>query len=341
LLNDDGLLDPAVMTESAVMAAVRLRVQLGDVVYPIFRGFVTSWVPEHRYPTHAVINVTAVDGFKVLAGHKRRATGPVGGGETTGARIHRILDSVSWSAADRLIADGDSTLQATTNEGDALSEAQTTLRSEAGEFYANESGQMFFRNRHALLTDTRSTTSQGTFGSNQAGGELPYVGVPGLSDDDEQLVNIVSAIRVGGTEQVVTDAASRARYLDHKHEQTDMLLEDDPVVKDWAGYILHFDRLPEFRFTSLVIDPRVDPDLYPQIFGRQFGDRITVVRRPPSQPWGTIVDSRDVFIRSIEHSWSRPNKWQTSWGLQPVDKLSYLILDHATNGRLDLNALVF
>jgi hypothetical protein len=342
LLNDDGLLDPFVMSDSAVMAALRIRAQLGSTVYPVFRGFVTSWVPEHRYPTHAVVNVTAVDGFTILAGYKRTAVAGVGAGEDTGARITRILNSVNWSLADRSIAVGDSTLAATTLDGDALEEAQNVMHAEAGEFYVDESGQMFFRNRHALLTDTRSTVSQGVFGSNRVGGELPYVDVPGLSDDNEQLVNVISATRTGGVEQVVEDAASRARYLDAKHEETDMFLQTDATVRDWAGYILHFDHLPEFRFTSLQVDPRIDEaNLYPQVLGRRFGDRITVVRRPPASPWGTIVDSRDVYIRSIEHTWQRPNVWKTSWGLQPVDKLSFFIVGHATNGRIGQNAIAY
>lgn len=342
LINDDGVLDPFVMTQSAVMAAVRLRAQIGSTIYPVFRGFIKSWVPEHRHPTHAVINVTAIDGLSVLADYPRTAVAPVGAGEDTGARINRILNSVNWSAADRTIATGNSTLQATTLDGDALSEAQNVMHTEAGEFYCDESGFMFYRNRNALLTDTRSTTSQATFGSNRAGGELPYVGIPGLSDDDDQLVNVISATRSGGVEQVVTDEPSRARYLDHKWEETGLLLQDDGTVRSWAGFVLHFDHLPEFRFTSLEMDPRADEtNLYPQVLGRRFGDRITVVRRPPASPWGTVVDSKQVYIRSIEHSWSRPNKWKTVWGLQPVDKASYFIIGHPLNGRIGQNAIAY
>jgi len=345
LRNDDGLLDPANLSESAVMGAVKLQAKYAGITYPVFRGFITSWVPEHRHPTHAVVNVTAVDGMQILANYPRTALGsPVGANESTGARINRILDSVNWSAADRSIAAGDTTaLLATTLDGDALTEAQAIIRAEVGEFYCDESGFMFFRNRNAVLTETRSTTSQGTFGSNKAGGELPYVGIPGMSDDDQQLVNVVSATRTGGVEQVAADAASRARYLDHKHEEIDMFLQTDATVLDWAGFILHFDRLPENRYTSIDIDPRLDEaNLYPHVLGRRFGDRITVVRRPPANPWGSIVDSRQVHIRSITHSWdAAAKKWATSWGLQPTDKLTYLILDHATLGKLNQNALAF
>jgi hypothetical protein len=251
---------------------------------------------------------------------------------------------VRWSGADRNIdLTSTTTLQATTLDGDALDEAQNVMHTETGEFYCDENGFMFFRGRQRMLTDARSATPQATFGSNRAGGELPYVGVPGLSKDTEQLVNLISATRNGGAEQVAEDTTSTQRYLDHKWEETGLLLQTDADVASWAGYVLHFDHLPEFRFTSLDIDPRLDEaNLYPQVLGRKFGDRITVVRRPPSSPWGTIVDSKDVFIRTIEHTWVRKGfQWKTSWGLQPVDKLSYLILNNATNGKLNQNALFF
>ncbi|MGH8836622.1 MAG: hypothetical protein ACRDWG_16745 [Actinomycetes bacterium] len=78
----------------------------------------------------------------------------------------------------------------------------------------------------------------------------PYVGVLGLSDDDDQLVNVVAATRVGSTEQVVTDEPSRARYQDHKHDQSDLMLQTDAQAAAWAGYVLHFDRLPESGLPS-------------------------------------------------------------------------------------------
>jgi len=348
LLNSDGALDPVNLAYPAPGVAVRVRKVWNSVTYPIFRGFVTAWEPEHRSPTVAVINVQAVDGFDSLAGYDRTALGvPVGAGEKTGARLNRILDSVGWPTSDRDIATGDSTLQATDMAGDALAEAQAAVTAEVGEFYVNASGNMYFRNRNGLLLDSRSTVSQATFGSNRAGGEIAYVGTPGVSYDRDQLVNLVSATIVGGTEQVADDPASRLRYRDHPHSESSLMLTTDADALSWARYVLRTDTAPEFRFTSITVDARVQPSLaYPQILGREFGDRITVVRRPP----GGIVDSRDVYVRSIEHAWQAPSepgvdpaahKWITTWGLQPADKFSFLILGHAQQGRIGSNSLGF
>lgn len=336
LLNDDGLLDPAVMDQVAPGVLIRLHKIHDGVVYPLFSGFVDSWLPEHRAPDHAVVTVTATDAMSRLAGYKRTALAvPVGAGEDTGARINRILDSVGWPAADRDIATGDTTLQATTLDGDALDEAQQATVNEIGEFYAKPTGVMYFRNRRGILTDTRSNTSNAVFGSGV--GELPYVGRPGVSNDRTQLKNTLSVTREGGAEQIIVDEQSVDRYGEQPHQQK-LLVETDADAAAWGSFVLGQDSRPEFRFTSLTVDGRLKPDLImPQLLGRDFGDRITVVRRPP----GGIVDSRDVFIRSIEHTWSSPDRWVTTWGLQPASKFAFFVLGDPAMGVLGQNQLAY
>ncbi|WDZ87180.1 hypothetical protein [Micromonospora cathayae] len=334
LLNNDGLLDPAVLGQPAPGAEIRIRKRHGDITYPVFRGYVKSWLPEHRHPDHAVVVVTATDGMELLANTDRVAVAAVGEGETTGARIGRILDSVGWPATDRSIMTGDSTVQATTLEGSALQEIQRVVTAEAGQFFVDQQGNAVFTSRRLVL----QTDLGATFGSNRAGGEIPYVGRPGMSYDREQLVNRVRATRAGGVEQVVSDPTSVARYRESTHTETDLLLQTDADVQSWARHIVYIDKEPEFRFTSLTLDARVDPTLiYPLVLGMQFGSRITVVRRPP----GGIVDSREVIVRSVEHEWSPPDRWITTWGLQAADRFAFWTIGHPTRGRIGSNGIAF
>jgi hypothetical protein len=335
LLNDDGLLDPAMLSSPPVGAEVRIRKVHAGVTYSVFRGYVTSWEPEHLHPDHAAVRVNGLD---LLSGTSRLPLGaPVGDGETTGARINRILDSAGWPTAERDISTGDGTVQGTLLEGDALDEARQVTLAEVGELYVDGAGRLQFRNRRALLTEDRSNTSQATFGSDRAAGEIPYVGRPGVSYDKQQLINTVRATRVGGTEQVVSDAASVARYREHAHEESSLLLTTDTDARSWAAYVVRQDKTPELRFTSLTLDARVDPDvLYPQMLGREFGDRITVVRRPPG-----VVDSREVLICSIEHTWNPPDRWITTWALQDASKFAFWTIGHPTLGRIGRNAIAF
>lgn len=173
LRNDDRRFDPTNLggpyvvageTQVEPMRAVRVRAVWEGVTYPLWRGYADDWRVEYDGPQSSVVTLTCVDALAVFASHERGESAAVGAGETTGARIGRILDSVGWPAGDREIAAGDSTVQATTLAGNALAELQVTADSEVGEFYVDASGHVVFRNRHALLGDPRSVLPAALFG---------------------------------------------------------------------------------------------------------------------------------------------------------------------------------
>ncbi len=319
-------------TEVEPMRAVRYRATWAGVTYNLWRGYVDSWklgYTKKRNYSEAVLNAT--DGFKVLRNQKRPAQSAQGAGEDSGARVTRILDSTDWEPSDRVIATGDTTLQATTLEGDALAELLLVADTELGELYIDGAGRVVFRNRNAISEETRSNTPQATFGDDLPA-QLPYNDVD-AEYDEVQLVNQARITRVGGTEQAADDAASRDEYLTHSYERSDLLMESDGDALDYTRALIYFCKDPELRFATLVIKPLRDPTrLFPQVLGREIGDRITVELRPPGG--GTI--SRAVFIRGIVHEIT-PTTWKTTWTLQSATKFSFLVLDNATLGTLDDN----
>jgi hypothetical protein len=329
------------VTAVTPMRAVRVRATWGGVTYPLWRGFADSWLPGYiKGDTYASVALTATDGFKVLGNNTRPAGTAVGLSELSGARIRRILDSASWPAADRLVDAGQSTLQATTLDGDALSETQLVSDTEVGAFYIDGSGRAVFRDRYAIYRDARSNTSQAVFGDDSAGIELRYVDIQ-PSFDDEQMVNqTLITIANGSNQQISQDATSVSQYLYHSHERSDLLMQADTVAADYGRYIVYMSKDPEYRFDSLGINPLADPvDLFPQVLGREVGDRITVRRRPPGG--GSLIE-RDVFIVGINHDVDfRVGTWMTTWQLQSASRFAFLTLDHATLGKLDSNALTF
>lgn len=326
------------VSQVTAMRAVRWLATWDGVTYEIWRGFADNWDPVWFDPGDSETTLTASDGFKVLAGNSRTGGGSAGVGELTGARVNRILDSAAWPAADRLISAGDSTVQGTALDGSPLAELQLTADSEIGELYMDAGGRVVFRNRQAILTDTRSNTSQATFGD--SGTELPYKTLT-MSADDATFYNQIRATKAGGgVEQVAEDTTSQALlYIKTFRPATEPILQTDAAVSDYVDWLLAISVTPEVRFTSMVIDPRLDPDnLYPQVLGRQIGDRITVRRRPPGG--GTLIE-RDCFIRGIGHDHTQ-GSWLTTWALQSAEKFgSFLVLDNPTLGRLDYNALAY
>jgi hypothetical protein len=326
------------VTQIVPMVPVRIRATWAGATYDLFRGYVDNWEVAWSDPNWSTVTMTASDAYKVFTNYSRAAIAPVGASELSGARISRILDSVSWPAADRVIATGNSTLQATTLEGDALAELQLTADSELGEFYIDGAGRTVFRNRLALLTDTRSSISQATFGDG-GGVELPGTDV-GISYDDSQLVNYARVTRAGGTEQSAVDTASQQAYLTRTYERSDLIIETDSDALNLAQWVVATSKDPELRFDELSFNPRAaDATLWPQALGREIGDRITVVRRPPG---GGSTITRDVFIRGISHeAVASTSTWKTVWSLQSGLKGSFLTLDNSTLGVLDSNALAY
>lgn len=146
------------------MVRVRITAEWAGVAYPLFTGFADDWVPDYQANSWTYCTLTATDAMKVWATEKRPGAAAGGAGELSGARMTRILNSVSWPVEDRVIDPGITALQATTLEGQALAELQLTQDSELGEFFVDQLGRAVFQDRQSVLTRPASTTSQATFG---------------------------------------------------------------------------------------------------------------------------------------------------------------------------------
>lgn len=360
LNNKDGRFDPdnlsgpyvaAGVTQLTPRVPVRVRATWMGVTYGLFSGFASSWAPEdgNNYAgRYAEATVSATDGQRILAGITLPATGAVGAGEDSGARVTRVLNAAGWytGSGQRQVAAGDSTVQAYAGADTAWNLMQAAADAEIGELYIDGSGRLVFRNRQAILTDSRSNTPQVVFGDSigtvEAGGtERPYRTVT-RARDDATLANDVQATRTGGSLQQAKDTASIARYLfPRSYARSDLILQDDATTLNWAQWVLYVSKSDEDRFDQLTVFPLRDPaNLWPQALGREVGDRIQVWRRPPGVGSPVV---KDCFIRGISHQWSvSPASWVTTWTLQDAAKYgSFLALDNPILGALDANALAF
>lgn len=345
--NSDRALDPTNLAgpyvaggESQVqpMKVVRYRARWASVSYDLWRGFADGWELSYDLPSLAFTDLAATDGTKVIANNDGNAGGVVGTGETTGARIGRVLDNIGWPASDRALAAGKTTVQGTDLSRNAWAEIVLTADTELGEVYFDAAGRVVFRDRHAILTDTRSKTSQATFGDGP--GELAWSAVT-VANDDLQVKNLVRIARAGGSVQIVgPDATSKQKYQTRAWGRSDLLMQTDAEALDYAGWVLNMSKSAELRFATIEVDPLDDPDnLWPQVLGRELGDRVTVKLTPPG---GGARISRDVFIRGIKHDFVKAARWKTTYALQDATtQFAFLIFDDATRGKLDSNAFAF
>lgn len=349
--NSDRRFDPtnlagpyvaAGVSQVTPMRAVRIRtgypIPIGAgilPVYDLFRGFADEWRISYDLPDMATVVLTATDGFKVLSNVDRAGGASVGGGELSGARINRILDSAGWPAIDRNIDAGTTAMQATTLSGNVLTELRLVEDSELGQLLMSEAGVVRFVSRGNVLSATRAINPQGTFGDG-GGAELAYEAVE-VAYDDMTMANRARISRLGSTEQQADDAASQSLYLIRTVKRNGLLMQTDGEASDYAGFMVYTAGQPELRFATMTLFPREDPaNLWPQVLARVIGDRITITRRPPGG--GTPI-TRDVFIQGIEHHLDMD--WRTTFTLQSATRYNFLILDHATRGLLDTGTLGF
>ena len=330
--------------------AIQVLATWSGTTYSLFTGNADAWTETavDYEGGYSEITLTASDGFEILSNVLLPASPPLGAGEDAGARTTRILNAAGWPAAARSITTGDGLQQGATFFSDALSLLQLTTDTETGEIYVSGAGNLVFRHRRAVITDTRSNTVQAVFGdlpgtSHTAGTELAMATV-GRANDNTTLANDIQITTVGsGNMQEAQDLASeQVSNGPRSYQRTDLLLIDDPSAFQYANWVLTLSKMSEDRFDTITVDPNADTaDLYPQVLGRDIGDRIEVWKRPPN----VTAFSKDVFIRSIAHTIDTaqsPPAWATTWTLQSAAKYSqFFILNSAASGVLDTNTLCY
>lgn len=352
LLDGDRRFDPDNLAGPYVVAGETLlkpdcRVRIvgtwNGIDYPLYYGLADDWKTDYDGPFWSTCTLTATDAFKSFAAEDRPAVVAVGAGDDSGARIGRILDAFGWPSADREVSSGDTHLQATTLDGNMLGEMQLVQDSEQGSLYMDRQGKVVYKNRRAVLTDSRSKTSQATFGDDPAGylvsGELPYADVE-TTTPDSTMVNSVDATMVGGTLQHVEDSVSKTRYLPKSHTRADLIVQTDAIALQWAQSILYQFAQPRRRFSRLSFHrptPEMESVMWPLLLGARFADRITVKRRPKG---GGSPIQKDVFVRGIEMS-SDGAMWDSAFVLQDADRYSFFVVGDPILGRVGYNAVAW
>jgi hypothetical protein len=336
--NRDGRFSPANLAGPYVTAGVtqvrpwrpiRITATYAGTTFPIYRGYVQAWVEGYVIgPTNsvdAISTVSCVDELAALARFDGAEQGSVGAGETTGRRIHRILDSAGHTG-DRAIDDGVHTVQATTLAQDAVTEMKLVADSEGGALWIDADGTVMFVDQLALIEDPRSNTVQATYGDG-GGSEIAYSDIE-LAYDGSLLANIATLSRSGGTAQTSADAASRALYGDARYARSDLVCETDAQVDTLADIWVARYSQPEQRVTRITLSPRRDPaTMYPDLLGRKIRDLVRVKRRPP----GSYTITRDVYVAGISHQiTAEPKAWTTTldlWSATPWTEFSTSLWD--------------
>jgi outer membrane lipoprotein SlyB len=322
-----GLLTP--------MRKVQITANYNNVTYPLFSGFITSYVNTQPKDATEVAYTTiqAVDAMRLAQNAQISTVTGATAGDLSGTRINQILNQISWPASMRSIDAGQTTLQ--TDPGTtrtSLGAMQTVADSEYGAVYVDFSGSFVFKDRQ---TATKSIGGTPTVFADDGTG-IKYVNAV-WKLDDTLVFNSASITRAGGTAQTATNAASIAKYFIHSYNLQDLLMQTDAVALDYARAYVASRAETTIRCDAIELD-LYTPDYNSGIIAAlnlDFFDPITVIT---TQPGGSQLE-KTLQIFGVANIIT-PNSFRVVFTtLEPV--IDGFILGNVDYGVLGQNVLSY
>ncbi len=280
-----GLLTP--------MKKVQITAIHNSITYPIFAGFITSYVNTQPKDATEVAYTTiqAVDAMRLAQNAQISTVTGATAGDLSGTRINQILDEIEWPATARIIDAGQTTLQ--TDPGTArtsLGAMQTVAESEYGALYVDFNGEFVFKDRNTAVSSIGGTPTV----FNDDGTGIAYANAKWQLNDD-LIFNSATVTRLGGTAQTATNAASIAKYFIHSYNLQDLLMQTDAVALDYAQAYVASRAETTIRCDAIELDlytPNYDTGIVAAL-GLDFFDPITV---STTQPGGSVLeDTLQIF----------------------------------------------
>jgi hypothetical protein len=323
-----GLLDP--------MKKVQITATYSGVTYPIFQGFITSYLttyPKESSEDVAITTIQAVDAFRLVQLAQISTVPGATAGDLSGTRVNQILDFISWPSSMRDIDAGLTTLQADpgTNRT-ALAALQTVADSEYGALYVNASGSFVFQDRSVTAGSIGGTVT--TFADDGSG--ILYNNASWILND-VLVFNKATITRAGGTEQIATNQASIDKYFLHSYFLNNLLMQTDAVALNYAQAYVASRAETSIRCDAITLD-LYNPNYNAGIIAAldlEFFDPIKVIT---TQPGGSTIE-KTLQIFGTRNSIT-PNSFKTTFTtLEPV--IDSIILDNNIYGTLDYNVLSY
>lgn len=245
-------------------------------------------------------------------------------GEGTGQRIGKILDIVGWPAGLEDLDTGNSTLGiADLDSKTALAYIQEVEQLERGAVYVDRSGNVRFRERHALRVDTVYTTAQATFGDLTT--EVRKTAVT-IEQPEELLRNKCTVTIAHGATFTAEDATSITSYGERTipFNLPDANENDARALASWTVERMK-DPVPQV--TQLKIPTARNTTIFDAVLGLELEYQVRVKHDPP----GTGTIDTQVWVQGIDHDIT-PDNWTTTLWCAPVDPTTYALAGTALAG---------
>jgi hypothetical protein len=279
---------------------VRVRLMTPDgITHDLWRGFLEGVADDYTPSARPQAVLVCQDAIAQVAHVDLPERTPEGAGETSDARVNRILDNADWPAAWRTLDAGQVTMQATNLARQLADELGITADSEGGIVYAGTDGNVTFRNRDWLRLASYASTVQQVIGAPGSVCASAYRVV--RSGDD--IRNDVQIGRAGSTPQRVVNLDSVALYRRRAFSRTDLICESDAQALLIAQRLIGSRATSTVRLAELVV-PTVDQASTTFVASVDYGWRLTVNWSDGAgESW-----TRTVHVMGVRHDIT-PSGW--------------------------------
>ena len=317
------------------MKKVQITATFNSVTYPIFSGFITSYVTTYPKDAEEVAytEIRAVDAFRLAQNAQISTVTGATAGDLSGTRINQILDEIDWPATQRDIDAGLTTMQADPGTNRTALQALTTVStSEYGALYVDASNNFVFQDRALTVSSIGATPT--VFADNGTG--IVYSDASWILNDT-LIFNKSTITRSGGTAQVASNQASIDKYFLHSYFLDNLLMQTDAVALDYALAYTASRAETSIRCDAITLDlytPNYDTGVVAAL-NLDFFDPITIIT---TQPGGSLLE-KTLQIFGVRMNIS-PNSWKTTFTtLEPV--IDGFIIGNVDYGILDTSVLSY
>ena len=318
------------------MKKVQITATFNSVTYPIFSGFITSYVttyPGESAEDVAITTIQAVDAFRLAQVAQISTVTDATAGQLSGTRINKILDEIDWPTTQRDIDAGLTTMQADPGTNRTALQALTTVStSEYGALYVDANNSFIFQDRAVTVGSIAGTPT--VFADNGTG--IDYFDASWILND-VLIFNKATITRTGGSPMVAENAASISKYFLHSYFLDNLLMQSDSVALDYAQAYVASRAETAIRCDAIVLDlytPNYDTGVVAAL-DLDFFDPITIIT---TQPGGSLLE-KTLQIFGVRMNIS-PNSWKTTFTtLEPV--IDGFIIGNVDYGILDTSVLSY
>ena len=317
------------------MRKVQITATFNSVTYPIFSGFITSYVTTYPKDAEEVAytEIKAVDAFRLAQVAQISTVVDATAGQLSGTRINKILDEIDWPATMRDVDAGLTTMQADPGTNRTALQALTTVAtSEYGALYVDAAGSFVFQDRSVTVSSIAGTPT--VFADNGTG--IVYSDASWILNDT-LIFNKSTITRSGGTAQVATNQPSIDKYFLHSYFLDNLLMQTDAVALDYAGAYTASRAETSIRCDAITLDlytPNYNTGIVAAL-DLDFFDPITIIT---TQPGGSLLE-KTLQIFGVRMNIS-PNSWKTTFTtLEPV--IDGFIIGNVDYGILNTSVLSY